>query len=94
MKVCIDWENLFSNVCHRKSRYRQVHRRKSLSKMRFLDLYDASPARNFEFCVFDVDLGQNTTSTISPKTLASNFSSTETKEMLFFEESAYSAARG
>ena len=52
----------FLKIWPSKSGYRQLHRPKSLPRMRFSDLYDASPARNINVCVFDLDLGRKTTS--------------------------------
>ena len=45
-----------------KSGYRHLRRPKSLPRMRFSSLYDASPARNINVCVFDLDLGRKKTS--------------------------------
>ena len=45
-----------------KNGYRQLRRPKSLPRMRFSSLCDASPPRNINVCVFDLDLGRKTTS--------------------------------
>ena len=51
-------ELLFLKIWRSKSGYRQLHRPNSLPRMRFSGLCDASPARNINVCVFDLDLGQ------------------------------------
>ena len=53
---------LFLKIWPRKSGYRHLRRPKSLPRMRFSGLYDASLARNINFCVFDLDLERKTTS--------------------------------
>ena len=52
----------FLKIWHSKSGYRQLRRPKSLPRMRFSSLYDASPPRNITVCVFDLDLGRKKTS--------------------------------
>ena len=57
LKKCV-----FLKIWHSKSGYRQLRRPKSLPRMRFSSLYDASPPRNITVCVFDLDLGRKKTS--------------------------------
>ena len=52
----------FLKIWPSKSGYRQLRRPKSLPRMRFSSLYDASPPRNITVCVFDLDLGRKKTS--------------------------------
>ena len=52
----------FLKIWHSKSGYRQLRRPKSLPRMRFSSLYDASPARNINVCVFLLVLGRKKTS--------------------------------
>ena len=51
-----------SKIWPSKSGYRHLRRPKSLPRMRFSSLYDASPPRNITVCVFDLDLGRKKTS--------------------------------
>ena len=52
----------FLKIWPSKSGYRHVRRPKSLPRMRFSGLYDASPARTINFCVLLLDLGRKKTS--------------------------------
>ena len=56
---------LFSKMWPSKSGYSDLRRRNSLPVRCFLGLYDASPARNIKFCVFDLDLERKTSSPFS-----------------------------
>ena len=53
---------VFLKIWPSKSGYRHLRRPKSLPRMRFSSLYDASPPRNIAVCVFDLDLGRKKTS--------------------------------
>ena len=55
-------KRFFLKIWHSKSGYRHLRRPKSLPRMRFSSLYDASPPRNITVCVFDLDLGRKKTS--------------------------------
>ena len=55
-------ELLFWKIWLSKSGYRHLRRPKSLPRMRFSSLYDASPARTINFCVLLVDFGRKKTS--------------------------------
>ena len=48
----------FLKIWPSKSGYRQLRHPKNLPRMRFSGLYDASPARTINFCVFLLDLGR------------------------------------
>ena len=52
-KNCFFWKSWPS-----KNGYRQLCRQNSLRWISFSGLYDASPARHINFCVFHLDLGQ------------------------------------
>ena len=52
----------FWKIWPSKSGYRHVRRPKSLPRMRFSSLYDASPPRTINFCVLLLDFGRKKTS--------------------------------
>ena len=56
-KNCFFWK-----IWPSKSGYRHLRRPKSLPRMRFSSLYDASPARTINFCVLLLDFGRKKTS--------------------------------
>ena len=78
----------FLKIWHSKSGYRHLRRPKSLPRMRFSSLYDASPPRNISVCVFDLDLGRKKTSLREGATKNSGHQFFF-QELFFFEDLAW-----